>query len=299
MALRGQADIGIIGGSGLYDIEGLKQVSETKPQTPFGPPSDAVRIGTLHGRRVAFLARHGKNHRLSPSAINYRANIYALKAVGVKRVFSVSAVGSMKEVIKPGDMVLPHQFIDRTQRRINTFFDDGVVAHVACADPICRPLSDILLQASSLVGATVHVGGTYVCIEGPQFSTRAESFLYRQWGVDVIGMTNIPEAKLAREAELCYATLALVTDYDCWHESEEDVSVGAILSIMHQNVTMAKQVLSHAIQLVTLPEGCGCPTALDHALVTPREAVGKGDVSRLSLLLQRVLSTTGKRKRNR
>lgn len=299
MGKRKNVEIAVIGGSGLYHMEGLTEMSEIKLKTPFGPPSDAIRVGTLHDRRVAFLARHGRDHRKSPSDINYRANIYALKSIGVKRIFSVSAVGSMKESIKPGDMVLPHQFIDRTRHRVGTFFDQGVVAHVALADPICQELSEELLKATRLAGATVHVGGTYICIEGPQFSTRAESQVYRQWGVDVIGMTNLPEAKLAREAELCYATLALVTDYDCWHESEEAVTVGAILDIMHQNVAMAKTVLSHAIQMVAPPLKCNCPFAMDHAVVTPVDRITRSARQRFGLLLERFFSVNQKTKRSR
>ncbi len=228
MAVKPRADIAVIGGSGLYEMEGLTRVRELRVSTPFGKPSDAIVIGTLAEQRVAFLSRHGRGHRISPSMINYRANIYALKSLGVSRIISVSAVGSMKEHIKPGHLVLPDQFIDRTTQRMGTFFDQGLVAHVAFAEPICGELSGIVRRAAKQVGATTHVGGTYVCIEGPQFSTKAESRLYRQWGVDVIGMTNIPEAKLAREAEMCYATLALVTDFDCWHATEESVTVEAI-----------------------------------------------------------------------
>ena len=235
MPAKPRADIAVIGGSGLYEMDGLEHVRETRVSTPFGRPSDAVILGTLSGRRVAFLSRHGRGHRISPSMINYRANVYALKSLGVTRIFSVSAVGSMKERIHPGHMVLPDQFIDRTTRRLSTFFDQGLVAHVTFADPVCRVLASQLGDAARSMGATFHVGGTYLCIEGPQFSTKAESSLYRQWGVDVIGMTNATEAKLAREAEICYATLALVTDYDCWHQSEEPVSVEAILSVMHAN----------------------------------------------------------------
>ena len=215
-----QAAIGIIGGSGLYNIEGLERVREVRVRTPFGAPSDAVVTGVLGGVRVAFLSRHGRGHRINPGSINYRANIYALKSLGVKQVISVSAVGSMKEAIRPGDVVLPDQFIDLTKRRISTFFDDGIVAHVGFGEPVCASVADTLEEAGRAAGARLHRGGTYVCMEGPQFSTKAESRLYRQWGVDVIGMTNMPEAKLAREAELCYATVALPTDYDCWHETE-------------------------------------------------------------------------------
>ena len=220
-----RVDIGIIGGSGLYDIEGLRKVKELGVKTPFGPTSDKVVLGELDGIRIAFLSRHGRGHRINPSEINYRANIYALKSLGVRRVISVSAVGSMKESIAPGDVVLPDQFIDLTKRRISTFFEGGIVAHVAFADPVCASLGAALLDAARTVGATAHRGGTYLCIEGPQFSTKGESRLYRQWGVSVIGMTNLPEAKLAREAELCYATVAMVTDFDCWHPDHDSVTV--------------------------------------------------------------------------
>jgi len=287
-----RAQIGIIGGSGLYQMDGFTNLKEIRMTTPFGKPSDAIILGTFHGMRVAFLARHGRGHHTLPSAINYRANIHALKALGVTQVFSVSAVGSMKETIRPGDFVLPDQFIDRTTQRDNTFFDQGIVAHVAFADPMCRTLSGVLEKASQGVSVKVHRPGTYLCIEGPQFSSRAESLLYRQWGVDVIGMTNIPEAKLAREAELCYATLALVTDYDCWHETEDAVSVGAILSIMHHNVETAKIVLRHALELVKDLGTCSCQTALEHAVITPLNRMSPTLRKRYQLLLRRHLSTT-------
>ena len=287
-----QAQIGIIGGSGLYQMEGFTNLKEIQVATPFGKPSDAIILGNFQGLRVAFLARHGRGHRTLPSGINYRANIHALKSLGVTRVFSVSAVGSMKEAIRPGDFVLPDQFIDRTTQRDNTFFDQGIVAHVAFADPICHTLSTVLEKASQEVSVKVHRPGTYLCIEGPQFSSRAESFLYRQWGVDIIGMTNIPEAKLAREAELCYATLALVTDYDCWHETEDAVSVGAILSIMHKNVETAKIVLQHALELAKDLGTCSCHTALEHAVITPLDRISPTLRKRYQVLLRRQLSTT-------
>jgi len=285
-----QAQIGIIGGSGLYQMEGFTNLKEIQITTPFGKPSDAIILGKFLGLRVAFLARHGRGHHTLPSGINYRANIHALKSLGVTRVFSVSAVGSMKEAIRPGDFVLPDQFIDRTTQRDNTFFDQGIVAHVAFADPICHTLSTLLEKASQGVSVKVHRPGTYLCIEGPQFSSRAESFLYRQWGVDIIGMTNIPEAKLAREAELCYATLALVTDYDCWHETEDAVSVGAILSIMHKNVEAAKIVLRHALELAKGLGTCSCHTALEHAVITPVERISPTLRKRYQVLLRRQLS---------
>lgn len=292
-----KAEIAIIGGSGLYHMEGLTRLKEIKVSTPFGKPSDSIRIGSFEGFNIAFLARHGRGHRTRPSGINYRANIHALKSLGVSRVFSVSAVGSMKERIRPGDFVLPDQFIDRTTQRLNSFFDQGIVAHVAFADPICTTLSSLLWKSSQKVSVKVHRPGTYLCIEGPQFSTRAESLLYRKWGVDVIGMTNIPEAKLAREAELCYATLALVTDYDCWHKTEEAVSVGAILDIMHTNVETAKQVLRHALKLAKDLGPCSCHSALEHAVITPLTKISPTLKKRYRVLLHRQLSTTHQRKK--
>ena len=295
MPAKPRADIAVIGGSGLYEMDGLEHVRETRVSTPFGRPSDAVILGTLSGRRVAFLSRHGRGHRISPSMINYRANVYALKSLGVTRIFSVSAVGSMKERIHPGHMVLPDQFIDRTTRRLSTFFDQGLVAHVTFADPVCRVLASQLGEAARSMGATFHVGGTYLCIEGPQFSTKAESSLYRQWGVDVIGMTNATEAKLAREAEICYATLALVTDFDCWHQSEEPVSVEAILSVMHANVAQAKTLLRDAIQRTGEARACPCATALRQTIVTAPKAVTASVKQRYVLFLKQV--TTSNRSR--
>lgn len=289
-----RADIGIIGGSGLYEMEGLERVRELRVSTPFGRPSDALVLGTIDGVRVAFLARHGRGHRLTPTEINYRANIYALKSVGVSRVMSVSAVGSMKETIKPGHLVLPNQFIDLTKQRIGTFFGRGVVAHVAFAEPICPSLMRALLNGSLKTGATIHEGGSYLCIEGPQFSSRAESLLYRQWGVEVIGMTNLPEAKLAREAELCYATLALVTDYDCWHESEAAVTVDTILAILHKNVELAKQVLRASLAEAMKPSECLCRKALEHAIVTAPQAVPPARRRQLDLLIGKYLTRKGK-----
>ena len=296
MPVKPRAEIAVIGGSGLYEMEDLEEVREVRVSTPFGRPSDAVTLGTLSGRRVAFLPRHGRGHRINPSMINYRANVYALKSLGVTQIVSVSAVGSMKTHIQPNHLVLPDQFIDRTTRRVSTFFDQGLVAHVAFADPVCPVTSAALGEAAKTVGATVHVGGTYLCMEGPQFSTRAESLLYRQWGVDVIGMTNATEAKLAREAEICFATMALVTDYDCWHESEESVSVEAILSIMHANVEQAKNVLRQHVQQSAGPGACACRTALRQAIVTPPTAMTASVKRRYHLLLKRPASTTSKRR---
>ncbi len=288
--MKSRADIGMIGGSGLYEMEGLERVKEIKVATPFGSPSDAVIVGILDGVRVAFLARHGRGHRINPSEINYRANIYALKSLGVKQVISVSAVGSMKEGVRPGEVVLPDQFVDLTKRRAPTFFDKGVVAHVAFAEPICSVLAATLQKAGQEVGGVIHRGGVYLCIEGPQFSTRGESLMYRQWGVDVIGMTNLPEAKLAREAELCYATVALVTDYDCWHQTEESVSVEAILATLHQNVELAKRLLRASLPLLEVHPACHCQQALGPALVTSPKNISKETRRRLDLLIGRVLS---------
>ena len=287
-----QADIGIIGGSGLYNMEGLAGIREARVRTPFGEPSDALLVGTLGGVRVAFLSRHGRGHRLAPGDINYRANLYALKTLGVTRVISVSAVGSMKEALKPGHVVLPDQFIDHTKRRAGTFFEKGIVAHVAFADPICGALSQVLFKAATGAGAMVHQGGTYLCIEGPQFSSRGESFLYRQWGVDVIGMTNMPEAKLAREAELCYATMALVTDYDCWHGSEESVTVEMILATLHNNVALAKRILRASVSAAAGARPCACGTALQHAIVTAPEKIPAATRKRLQLLIGKYLKKT-------
>ena len=259
-------------------------------RTPFGAPSDALLVGTLEGVRLAFLSRHGRGHRISPSEINYRANIHALKALGVKRIVSVSAVGSMKEAIAPGHVVLPDQFIDLTKRRASTFFDRGVVAHVSFAEPICGHLAAALARAAGSVRATVHTGGTYVCIEGPQFSSKAESFLYRQWGVDVIGMTNMPEAKLAREAELCYATMALPTDYDCWHASEEAVSVEAILGTLRKNMDLAKRILRAVLSIAKEPRTCRCGSALEYAILTAPQAIPAPAKRRLALVLGRYLA---------
>lgn len=282
--------VGVIGGSGLYDIEGLTSTRTVRVCTPFGAPSGAITVGSLEGIRVAFLSRHGRGHLLNPSGINYRANIFALKSLGVSHVISISAVGSMKESIQPGDVVVPDQFIDLTKRRVSTFFDNGVVAHVAFGEPVCAELGQVLLSAGEKVGANLHRSGTYVCMEGPQFSTKAESRLYRQWGVDVIGMTNMPEAKLAREAELCYATLALVTDYDCWHETEEAVTVEAVLGTLHRNVALAKQLLRSAIPSFDNPIDCPCHRALDNAILTAPNRIPTTARKKLAVLVDRALT---------
>jgi 5'-methylthioadenosine phosphorylase len=263
--------IGVIGGSGLYEMEGLTQIKTVKMITPFGKPSDDYFVGTLHGKRVAFLPRHGRGHRILPSDINYLANMYGMKKLGVDRIISVSAVGSMKEVIKPGDIVIPGQFYDHTKHRRSTFFGNGIVAHVGMADPVCSDLSAILSEAGVKVGATVHCGGTYLCMEGPQFSTRAESLTYRSWNVDVIGMTNATEAKLAREAEICYSTIALATDYDCWHHNEEAVTVEAVLAVMKHNVETSKAMIREAVRILPDSRTCGCGDALRNAIMTPEK----------------------------
>ncbi|HKH48135.1 MAG TPA: S-methyl-5'-thioadenosine phosphorylase [Thermoanaerobaculia bacterium] len=264
--------IGVIGGSGLYAMEGLQVIEERRIETPFGDPSEAYVIGELEGRRIAFLPRHGRGHRLLPSELNYRANIFGLKLLGVEQIVSVSAVGSMKIEYKPTDIVVPDQFFDRTRGRANTFFGDGLVAHVSLAKPICPRLVDPFCDAARAAGATVHRGGTYLNMEGPQFSTRAESEVYRSWGIDIIGMTNLTEARLAREAEICYASLSMVTDYDCWHES--DVTGQEVMAVISQNVKMAQEVVRQLVR--TLPErpaGCLCARALAESLITERALI--------------------------
>jgi 5'-methylthioadenosine phosphorylase len=279
--------LGVIGGSGLYDLPGLTGVRREKIATPFGEPSDAILIGRLGDQEIAFVPRHGLGHRLTPTEVPYRANLHALKQLGVTRVISVSAVGSMKEEIEPGHLVLPTQFIDRTFARAKTFFGEGVVAHVAFAEPVCPHLHQHMQGACFAAGAAVHAGGTYLCIEGPQFSTRAESELYRSWKIDVIGMTALPEAKLAREAELCYATLALATDYDCWHASHESVTVAQVVATMQKNVVTAREVIRNAaLALGRLGERrCACAHALDAAVMTTPGQIPPAARERLELLL--------------
>jgi 5'-methylthioadenosine phosphorylase len=279
--------VGVIGGSGLYELEGLHDARWVKMKTPFGEPSDAFRVGRLGAATVIFLSRHGRGHRLSPSDINYRANIYGLKALGARWVISVSAVGSMREDVHPLDIVVPDQFYDHTRRRASTFFGDGIVGHVGIADPVCPGLADLLESAGRESGASVHRGGTYLCIEGPQFSTRGESRIYRQWGVSVIGMTNMPEAKLAREAELCYATLALVTDYDVWHDTHDAVSVESVVANLLKNVATAKAVLLRALPQIGKPCAGGCGSALANAVITSPAAFPPRTRKRLALLLDR------------
>ena len=282
---RGALRVGVIGGSGLYQMNELQGVEEVRLSTPFGDPSDAYVTGTLDGVKVAFLARHGRGHRILPSEINYRANIYGFKKLGVEWLISVSAVGSMKEHIAPLDIVIPDQMFDQTKRRVSTFFGSGVVGHVGFAHPLCPNLSALLTKSVQQSGVTTHVGGTYICIEGPQFSTKAESRIYRQWGVDVIGMTNLPEAKLAREAEICYATMALVTDYDCWHESEEIVTIDAVIACLMKNVNNARSILRSAVQGFPLPRNCECATALASGVITHKEFIPEQTYKDLELLI--------------
>jgi len=284
-----QAAIGIIGGSGLYQMSELEESRPVSVETPFGAPSDAFRLGRLRGVSVAFLARHGEGHRILPGEINFRANIYAFKRLGVGRILSVSAVGSLREEIAPLDVVVPDQFIDRTRGRISTFFGDGVVAHIAFADPICAELAGALAQAAQRTGVKVHEGGAYLCMEGPAFSTRAESHLYRSWGAAVIGMTNLQEAKLAREAEICYATLALATDYDCWHEEEEAVTVEVVVGRLRQNAVTAQKAIAGAVASLPAQRSCPCASALKNAILTDPQRIPEATRRRLEPILGRYL----------
>ena len=285
--------IGIIGGSGLYEIDGLENVKEVEVKTPFGSPSDKLITGELDGKKLVFLPRHGRGHRILPSEVNYRANIYALKSLGVEWIISFSAVGSMKEEIEPGHIVIVDQFIDRTKKRESTFFGGGIVGHIEFAEPICSDLAGITFNAAKEVGnTTVHKGGTYICIEGPQFSTKAESLMYRSIGdrdVDVMGMTNIPEAKLAREAEICYSTIALSTDYDCWHESEESVTVEAILAVIGKNVEAARNIIKEAVKTVGGERKCSCATASQYAVITERSLIPEETKKNLNVIIGKYL----------
>ena len=263
-----KAKIAVIGGSGLYDMGGLSEIEEINIITPFGAPSDTIIIGSLHGTRVAFLPRHGRGHRIMPTEVPSRANIYALKMLGVEKIIAINSVGSFKLEVKPGDLLIPDQFIDRTSQRANTFFGEGIVAHIQFAEPVCAELSRILYESASEAGACVHSGGTYVVMEGPAFSTRAESRLHRSWGADVIGMTALPEAKLAREAEMCYAVIACATDYDSWHETKESVSVDAIFRVLRQNIELSKRIIEIAVARPGERSRCGCQEALKQAIVT-------------------------------
>lgn len=281
--------LGVIGGSGLYEMEGFSVREEVRVETPFGAPSDALIIGDLESVPTAFLARHGRGHRILPTEINFRANIFAMKSLGVQQIISASAVGSLREHVHPLDVVVPDQFIDRTRHRVDTFFGEGIVGHVSLADPFCASLSATLTKALRDADATVHVGGTYVCMEGPQFSTRAESEMYRTWNGTVIGMTNLQEARLAREAEICYATMAMVTDYDCWHGEEDDVTVEAIIERLSTNAALARRVVRSAAGALSKREPCACGRALDDAIITPQHLIPEETRSRLGAIIGRVL----------
>jgi len=281
--------IGIIGGSGLYNMEGLSNVSTVTIDTPFGHSSDEYVIGSLGGVRVAFLPRHGRGHRFTPSEVNYRANIYGFKRLGASHIISITAVGSLREDIQPLDMVIPDQFFDRTRGRKSTFFDNGLVAHIAFAQPICPTLASLLYEAAVEAGTTTHKDGTLVCIEGPAFSTRAESNLYRRWGMDIIGMTSLQEAKLSREAEMCYAALALVTDYDCWHADESEVSVETVLQNLNKNISHAKEIIQHIVPKIPERRDCLCARALENAIMTDLNAIPKKTREKLGILTNKYL----------
>ena len=287
--MTGRARIGLVGGSGVYDLASIEDLREERLETPFGPPSDAYFTGRLQGVPVAFLSRHGRGHRLLPTEINYRANVCGFKMLGCDAILSASACGSLREELAPRHAVVPDQFIDRTRHRADTFFGDGLVAHVGFADPVCGSLAGVLEESGRSAGLTVHRGGVYVCMEGPQFSTRAESNLYRSWGADVIGMTNLTEARLAREAEICYASLAFVTDYDCWREATEDVSVEAILAILGENGAAARRALEEAVVRVDPDRACGCRDAMRYGILTDLRAVPESTRARLRPIAGRYL----------
>jgi 5'-methylthioadenosine phosphorylase len=284
-----QAEIGIIGGSGLYSMPGLSNVQEVRLETPFGDPSDAYVLGTLEGRKVAFLARHGRGHRILPSELNFRANIHGFKQLGVGRIVSVSAVGSLKEEHKPLEFVIPDQFFDRTRHRVDTFFGDGIVAHISFADPICADLASVVEGACKKAGVTGKRGGTYLCMEGPQFSTKAESNVYRSWGMDVIGMTNLQEAKLAREAEICYVTVAMVTDYDCWHPHHDSVTIDQIIGVLQKNAANAAKVVRETVAAIAQDRKCKCGSALAHAIITERDKIPAATRQKLALMVGKYL----------
>ena len=284
-----EAKVAFIGGSGLYNMDGLPDRDEIEISTPFGPPSDRIVTGTLNGVGIAFLPRHGKGHRLSPTELPARANIYALKTLGVERIISISAVGSLKESVRPLDLLVPDQLIDRTRSRTDTFFGNGIVAHVGFAEPFCPALSEVLAQSAREQKASVHLGGTYVVMEGPQFSTRAESQLYRSWGASVVGMTALPEAKLAREAEICYATLALVTDYDVWRQSEEQVSVELVIANLVQNTETSRKIIVDVVTKLPRKRDCACESALKDAIITDRDHIPQEAKERLAPLVGRYL----------
>ena len=284
-----QAEIGIIGGSGLYHMPGFSDVHEVRQQTPFGDPSDAYILGTLEGHQVAFLARHARGHKLLPSELNFRANIYGFKQLGVERIISVSAVGSLKEEHKPLDFVIPDQFVDRTRHRVDTFFGDGIVAHIGFGDPVCGELARVVKGACQSAGVAAKLGGTYVCMEGPQFSTKAESNIYRSWGADVIGMTNLQEAKLAREAEICYVTIAMVTDYDCWHPHHDEVTVAQVIAVLTKNAEHAAKVVKAAVGAVPKTRSCKCGSAVAHAILTDPAKIPPETKEKLKLILGKYL----------
>jgi len=280
--------LGVIGGSGLYSMSGLVATERVRVETPFGDPSDEFVVGSIGGQRVAFLPRHGVGHRIAPSELNFRANIYAFKKLGADAIVSVSAVGSLREQIAPGQIVIPDQLLDRTSGRISTFFGDGIVAHVGFADPFCAPLSALLAASARSAGATVHEGGTYVCMEGPQFSTRAESHLYRSWGAHIIGMTTVQEAKLAREAEMCFATMAMATDYDCWREGEADVEIEKVLAVLASNADLARKTVALVAGAANQPRACGCRRSLDQAVITAADAIPQRTRDRLAPIIGRL-----------
>jgi 5'-methylthioadenosine phosphorylase len=282
-----KAEIGIIGGSGLYSMAGFEAQEEASIDTPFGWPSDNYVLGTLAGRKVAFLARHGRGHKLMPSELNFRANIYGMKSLGVERIISLSAVGSLKEEHRPLDFVIPDQFFDRTHGRVSTFFGDGLVAHISFADPVCPELSKVVSRACGAAGVTAKSGGTYLCMEGPAFSTKAESNVYRGWGMDVIGMTNLQEAKLAREAEICYVTAAMVTDYDCWHPAHDAVTVNEIIGNLVKNAENACKVVAEAVAAMPAGRACKCGSALSHAILTDRKLVPAATRTKLGILVEK------------
>ena len=282
-----KAEIGIIGGSGLYHMPGFQELEEVNITTPFGAPSDNYVLGTLSGHKVAFLARHGRGHRITPTELNFRANIYGMKALGVERIISLSAVGSLKEEHKPQDFVLPDQFFDRTRGRVSTFFGEGLVAHISFADPICPQMSAVVGEACRTAGVTVKQGGTYLCMEGPAFSTKAESNVYRSWGMDVIGMTNLQEAKLAREAEICYVTVAMVTDYDCWHPEHDAVTVNDIIANLVKNAENACKVVAQAVASMPSERVCKCGAALAHAILTDKSTVPAATRQKLGILIDK------------
>ena len=284
-----RAEIGIIGGSGLYSMQGLEGIRAVKLRTPWGSPSDSYLVGTLAGRRVAFLARHGRSHRIMPTELNFRANIYGFKKLGAERLISFSAVGSLKEEHHPLEFLIPDQFYDHTKLRVSTFFGDGLVVHISFADPVCPEVAKVVYAACQGVGVPAKLGGTYLCMEGPNFSSKAESEVYRSWGMDIIGMTNVQEAKLAREAELCYATVAMVTDYDCWHPGHDAVTVTEVINYLNKNAANAVRVLAKAVEAMPHDRACKCGSALAHAIITDRSKIPAATRQKLELLVGKYL----------